>query len=40
MGEFNTLIIASPSLTQEELEVADDKEEFKKGSLGTISLNL
>jgi hypothetical protein len=33
--------LASPELSKEELEVADDGEEFsKKGSLGIISLNL
>lgn len=35
------MILATPELSKEELEVADDGDEFsKKGSLGIISLNL
>lgn len=41
VGEFNSLILATPRLTEDELLIADDKDEFsKKGSLGVISLNL
>jgi len=41
VGEFRSIILASPELSADELEVADDAEEFfKKGSLGIISLNL
>ncbi len=39
--EFRSIILASPELSKEELEVADDGDEFlKKGSLGIISLHL
>ncbi len=35
------MILATPELSREELEVAEDGDEFsKKGSLGVISLNL
>ena len=41
VGDFKSIMLASPELSREELEVADDGDEFaKKGSLGIISLNL
>lgn len=41
MGEFKSVVLATPELSKEELEVAEDGDEFaKKGSLGVISLNL
>jgi hypothetical protein len=41
VGEFKSVILATPELSKEELEVAEDGDEFsKKGSLGVISLNL
>jgi len=40
-GEFRSVILATPELTREELEIAEDGEEFnRKGALGIISLNL
>jgi hypothetical protein len=40
-GEFKSVILASPELTKEELQIAEDGEEFnRKGALGIISLNL
>lgn len=41
VGEFKSVILASPELSTEELSIADDGDEFlRKGSLGIISLNL
>lgn len=41
MGEYKSILLATPELSREELEVADDGDEFlRKGSLGIISLNL
>lgn len=41
VGEFKSLAVSTPELSAEELEVAEDGEEFaKKGSLGVISLNM
>lgn len=41
MGEFRSVILATPELSKEELSIADDGDEFaRKGSLGIISLNL
>lgn len=41
IGEFKSILLASPELAKEELEIAADGDEFlKKGSLGIISLNL
>jgi hypothetical protein len=41
VGEFRSILLASPELSKEELEVAEDGDEFsRKGSLGIISLNL
>lgn len=40
-GEFKSVILATPELTREELQIAEDGEEFtRKGALGIISLNL
>jgi hypothetical protein len=41
VGEFSSIILATPELSKEELSIADDGDEFlRKGSLGIISLNL
>jgi hypothetical protein len=41
IGEFHSVMMATPELSKEELEIADDGDEFtKKGALGIISLNL
>lgn len=41
VGNFRTILLASPELSQEEIEIADDKNDLpKKGSLGTIALKL
>ena len=42
VGNFRSIIIASPELAQEEIEIAggDPAEQPKKGTLGIISLNL
>ena len=41
VGEFRSIMLASPSLTQDEIEISEDGEEFqRKGALGIISLNL
>ena len=41
VGEFKSIVLATPSLTQDEIEVSEDGEEFqRKGALGIISLNL
>ena len=41
VGDFSSVILATPELSKEELQIADDGDEFlKKGSLGIISLNL
>lgn len=41
IGEFKSILLATPELSREELEVADDGDEFqRKGALGIISLNL
>ena len=40
VGQFRSIVVASPELSKEELEVAEDGDEFlRKGSLGIISLN-
>jgi hypothetical protein len=40
-GHYRSLVMASPSLTQEELLIAEDAEEFlKKGALGIVSFKL
>lgn len=40
-GEFKSVILASPELTKDELQIAEDGDEFsRKGALGIISLNL
>jgi hypothetical protein len=40
-GEFKSVILATPELSKDELQIADDGDEFlRKGSLGIISLNL
>ncbi len=40
-GKFRSLVLASPELTQDELAIADDAQEFsKKGSLGLVAFNL
>jgi len=41
VGLFESILLASPELAQEEIEIADDPEDLpKKGTLGIISLNL
>ena len=41
VGNFRTILLASPELSQEEIEIADDINDLpKKGSLGTIALKL
>ena len=41
VGNFRTILLASPELSQEEIEIADDPNDLpKKGSLGTIALKL
>lgn len=41
VGEFKSIILATPELSRDELQIADDGDEFlRKGSLGIISLNL
>lgn len=41
VGEFKSVILATPELSRDELQIADDGDEFlRKGSLGIISLNL
>lgn len=41
VGSFKTVLLASPELSQEEVEIADDPKDCpKKGSLGTIALKL
>ena len=40
-GLYRSIVMATPSLTQEELQIAEDAEEFKeKGSLGIVSFKL
>lgn len=40
-GKFKSIVMATPSLTQEELLIADDAKDFaKKGSLGVVSFNI
>lgn len=40
-GEFRSIMMATPELSSEELEIAEDGDDFtKKGALGIISLNL
>jgi hypothetical protein len=40
-GEFRSIMMATPELSLEELEIAEDGDDFtKKGALGIISLNL
>ena len=41
VGNFKTILLASPELSAEEIEIADDQQDLpKKGSLGTIALKL
>ena len=41
VGNFKTILLASPELSQEEVEIADDPNDLpKKGSLGTIAIKL
>jgi len=41
VGEFRSIVMATPELTQDELELAEPGDEFlKRGALGIISLNL
>lgn len=42
VGNFRSIVIASPELAQEEIEIAggENSEQPKKGTLGIISLNL
>ena len=41
IGEFNSIMMATPELSKEEMELAEEGNEFtKKGALGIISLNL
>ena len=41
VGNYRTILLASPEISQEELEIADDPNDMpKKGSLGTIALRL
>ena len=41
MGEFKSVMMATPELSKDELELAEDGDDFvKKGALGIISLNL
>jgi hypothetical protein len=41
VGEFKSTVMATPELSQDELELAEDGDEFiKKGALGIISLGL
>jgi len=41
VGEFNSIMMATPELSKEEMELADESNEFtKKGALGIIALNL
>lgn len=41
VGEFHSIMMATPELSKDELELAEDGDEFlKKGALGIISLNL
>lgn len=41
VGDFKTILLASPEVSQEEIEIADDPSSLpKKGSLGVIALKL
>ena len=41
VGNFRSIVIATPELAQEEIELAgDSNEQPKKGTLGIISLNM
>lgn len=41
IGEFRSIMMATPELSKDELELAEDGDEFlKKGALGIISLGL
>ena len=41
VGNFKSIVIASPDLAQEEIEIAGDSSELpKKGALGIIALNM
>ena len=41
VGEFKSVMMATPELSKDELEIAEEGDEFiKKGALGIISLNL
>lgn len=41
VGNFKTILLSSPELSQEEIDIADDPSDLPpKGSLGTIALNL
>lgn len=41
VGDFKSILMATPELSRDELELAEEGDEFlKKGALGIISLNL
>lgn len=41
VGDFKTILLASPEVSQEEIEISNDPSSLpKKGSLGTIALKL
>lgn len=40
VGQFNSILLASPVLSAEELEISSKDEQPQKGALGIISLNL
>ena len=41
VGNFKSILLATPELSQEEIEIAEDKEDLpKKGTLGNIALKL
>ncbi len=41
VGAFNSILLATPELAPEEIEIAEDKDDLpKKGSLGNIALKL
>ena len=41
VGEFKSILMATPELSADELELAEDGDEFlKRGALGIISLNM
>lgn len=41
IGEFKSIMMATPGLSQDEIEIAEEGDEFiRKGALGIISLGL